>query len=145
MIFSTLGPDWNHSPSNPAREVVFHREIEEKTSKLQLSNWLSLHRDWFREFIFFQYLNKTSLYTTSVWTGTVLHSHHSLGWRSVYGWILSSLELICLGSVYFLYGSAAWMDDKEVIPLELLCIFLEKTQYWLQENSWQRRFSSFSS
>lgn len=53
MILSTPEPDSNHSSSNPAREEMFHREIEEKTSKLQLRNWLSLHGNWFREFIFF--------------------------------------------------------------------------------------------
>lgn len=78
MILSTPEPDLNHSSSNPAREEMFHREIEEKNSKLQLRNWLSLHGNWFREFIFFHYLNRTSLFTTSVWTGTMLHSHHSL-------------------------------------------------------------------
>lgn len=66
MIFSTLESDLNHSPLNPARDEMFHREIEEKTSKLQLRNWLSLHGNWFGGLVFFYYLNKTILYTSSV-------------------------------------------------------------------------------
>lgn len=52
MIFSTLEPDLDHSPSNPTREEMFHREIEEKNSKLQIRNWLSLLGNLFGEFGF---------------------------------------------------------------------------------------------